>query len=362
MELNGIRWQGALHGTLQLARTNRFFLGGGKALVNRYFETARRLGVDIAYEHTVDGLVVEGDRCVSLSVRTPGGGTLRLSPRAVVTASGGFEANLEWLRRYWGDAVDNYAIRGARQNDGLVLLRLMDAGALARGNPRRFHAIAVDARGPRYEGGIVTRVDSLPFSVVVNRDGERFYDEGEDLWPKRYATWGRLIAEQPGQVAYSVFDARALGGFMTTVFRPLESDTIEGLAAVAGLPPAALRRTIDAYNSSLRPGDFDPTALDSCGTEGLEPPKSHWARPIDRPQFYAYPLRPGITFTYLGVAVDRSARVLRARGGRFDNVFAAGEIMAGNILTDGYLAGFGMTMGTVFGRIAGEEAAARAGA
>ncbi len=62
------------------------------------------------------------------------------------------------------------------------------------------------------------------------------------------------------------------------------------------------------------------------------------------------------------MGVDAGARVLRTGGGTLENVWAAGEIMAGNILRNGYLAGFGMSIGTVFGRLAGEGAAAHAGA
>lgn len=359
MEANGIRWQQALHGTLQLGRTNRFFLGGGKALVNTYVTTAEDLGVKVAYETTARELTFEDRRCTSVTLRVTGR-EFEVEPRCVVAAAGGFESNLDWLREYWGDAVDNYAIRGARQNDGLVLRRLLDAGAQERGNPRGFHAVAVDVRGPRFEGGIVTRVDSIPFSIMVNRAGERFYDEGEDLWPKRYATWGGLVAGQPEQIAYSIFDSKVVGRFMSTAFRPYQAETISELCGLTGLPQDRAERTISDYNDAVCDGDYDPTTLDDARTEGLDPPKSHWALRIDRPPYFAYPLCPGITFTYLGVAVDRTTRVLRCDGSRFENVFAAGEIMAGNILLRGYLAGFGMTIGTVFGRIAGEEAAAHA--
>ena len=107
----------------------------------------------------------------------------------------------------------------------------------------------------------------------------------------------------------------------------------------------------------MRPGSFDHTVLDDCRTEGLTPPKTHWARKIEIGPFYAYPVRPGITFTYLGTRVDRDARIQMADGSRAQNMFAAGEIMAGNVLGRGYAAGIGMTIGSVFGRIAGREAA-----
>lgn len=352
----GVRWQPALRGTLSLSRTNRFFLGGGKALVNIQYEAARRLGVEVRYDSTVRELRLAGGRCDGVVVESAGE-RAEVAARAVVVASGGYEANLDWLAEQWGERVREYRVRGSRWNDGALLRHLLDVGALARGNPRGFHAIAVDGRSPRFDGGIVTRVDSVPFGIVVNRDGARFADEGADLWPKRYATWGGLIAEQPGQVACSIFDARAAGRFIPAVYPPFRAGTIGGLADALGLDGAALARTVAEYNAAVRPGEHDPDRLDGCATEGLDPPKSHWALPIDTPPYAGYPLRVGVTFTYLGVGVDRDARVLRADGPAFENVYAAGEVMAGSILREGYLAGFGMTIGAVFGRLAGEGAA-----
>ena len=357
MAAQGVRWQPALRGTLQLARTNRFFLGGGKALLNVYYERAAALGIAVEYGVRVERFEFAGSRVTAVVARDGGGRERRVPCRAVVVASGGFEANIEWLRRYWGDAADNYRIRGTPHNDGSVLATLLGAGAIARGNERGFHAVAVDARSPRFDGGIVTRVDSIPFGIVVNRDGERFYDEGEDIWPKRYATWGGLIARQPGQIAYSIFDSKPLGRFIPPLYPPHTGATVCELADVLEIDADRLTQTIDRFNAAAHDGEARFSGdRDGRGTTGLPIPKSNWANTLDRTPYYAYPLRPGITFTYLGVAIDERARVLRD-GSTFDNLFAAGEVMAGNILRRGYLAGFGMTIGTVFGRIAGEEAA-----
>jgi tricarballylate dehydrogenase len=225
------------------------------------------------------------------------------------------------------------------------------------GDPRQCHAIAIDARSPKFDGGIVTRLDSLPLGIVVNRDGLRFEDEGADLWPKRYAVWGRLIALQPGQIAYSIFDSKVLGRFMPSVFPPVCAQSIADLAAKLELPMDQTVSTVNDFNRSVVPGRFDHTVLDGCRTQGLAPPKSNWAQAIDTPPFYGYPLRPGITFTYLGLRVAESAAVRMKNGEASRNIFAAGEIMAGNILGQGYLAGIGMTIGAVFGRIAGRQAA-----
>jgi tricarballylate dehydrogenase len=352
----GVRFQSSLRGTLHLGRTNVFFLGGGKALMNSYYAAADRLGIRVEYEAEVVGLDVRGGRFTSASVRL-NGRTEEVAGRALVVAAGGFESNIDWLREAWGSAADNFIIRGTPYNTGRVLRLMLDAGAEPIGDPRQCHAIAVDARAPRFDGGIVTRLDSLPFGIVVNRHAERFYDEGEDAWPKRYAIWGRLIAAQPDQIAYSIVDAKAVGAFMPSVFPPMIAGTIRELAEMLQLPADRLEATVAAFNAAVRPGTFNHATLDDCRTEGLIPPKSHWAQRLDTPPFTGYPLRPGITFTYLGLRVDESARVVMTDGTRTANVFAAGEIMAGNILRKGYIAGIGMTIGTVFGRIAGESAA-----
>ena len=356
MAAHGVRWQRPLKGTLHLARTNLFFLGGGKAMVNAYYDTARRLGVQIAYEAEVRRLDVYGGAFRS-AVVAHGGSSHEVRAKCVVVASGGFEANIPWLRKYWGDAADNFVIRGTKYNQGLMLEQLLEHGGKPVGNPREFHAVAVDARAPKFDGGIVTRLDSVPFGIVVNREARRFYDEGEDFWPKRYAIWGGLIARQPDQIAYSIGDAQAMGRFMPSVFPAVRAGSLRELADALGLDAAALSATVDAFNRSVRAGSFDASRLDDCRTEGLTPPKSHWATPLDRPPFWAYPLRPGITFTYLGVAVNEGARLIMKDDRPSPNIFAAGEVMAGNILGRGYLAGFGLTIGTVFGRIAGREAA-----
>ncbi len=189
------------------------------------------------------------------------------------------------------------------------------------------------------------------------------HDEGDQAegaggaWPADPRHVGRLIAQQPEQIAYTIIDSKSIDLFMPSVFPPIQANSISEMAVKLDLDPSALQRTVDAFDNSTAVGTFDSTVLDDCKTKGLEPPKSHWARPLDTKPFYAYPLRPGITFTYLGIAVNEKSQVIMQDDTPAPNIFAAGEIMSGNILGKGYMAGLGMTIGTVFGRIAGEEAA-----
>ena len=356
MEAHGVRFQPSLSGTLSLSRTNAFFLGGGKALVNAYYRQAEALGVTVIYDTQITHVHLEGDRVTAMDL-TAGEETRKLPTRSAILASGGFQGDIDWLARAWGPAARNFLIRGTPYNKGVVLRDMLDQGTQSVGDPTQCHAVAIDGRAPKFDGGIVTRLDCVPFSIVVNKNGERFYDEGEDVWPKRYAIWGRLVAAQPDQVAYSIIDAKSRDLFMPSVYPPEEADTIEGLGQRLGISGNKLRETVEAFNAGCRAGDFHPTELDGVATEGVTPPKTNWARPISEPPFYGYSLRPGVTFTYLGLKVDDTARVQGPQG-PLENVWAAGEIMAGSILGQGYLAGFGMTIGTVFGRIAGQEAAA----
>jgi tricarballylate dehydrogenase len=355
MRGHGARFQPALGGTLHLGRTNAFFLGGGKALLNACYAAAERQGVRVLYDAEVAGLNISRGAFESGTVML-NGEPVTFRAKALVASAGGFESNLGWLEKVWGEAARNFLIRGTPHNKGRILKSLLENGVESVGDPRQCHAIAIDARSPKFDGGIVTRLDSLPLGIVVNQNGRRFEDEGADLWPKRYAIWGRLIALQPGQIAYSIFDSKVQGRFMPSVFPPVRAQSIAELAASLGLPVDETESTVNEFNRAVTPGRFDHTVLDGCRTEGIMPPKSNWAQPIDSPPFLAFPLRPGITFTYLGVRVAESAAVRLKDGDASPNIFAAGEIMAGNILGQGYLAGIGMTIGAVFGRIAGRQA------
>ncbi|MEH2531327.1 tricarballylate dehydrogenase [Bradyrhizobium sp. AZCC 1588] len=356
----GVRWQPSLGGTLSLGRTNSFFLGGGRAMLNALYLTAEKLGVEIVYDAEVIDLDIEHGMFLSAKLKQPIDGTSEICAAALVAAAGGFEANIEWLKEYWGDAANNFLIRGTPYNRGSILKMLLDKGVQDIGDPTQCHAVAIDARAPKFDGGIITRHDSVVFGIVVNKHAQRFYDEGEDIWPKRYAIWGRLVAAQPDQIAYIIFDASVRNSFMPTLFPPIEGGSIAELAAKLALDPAALEKTIAEFNAAVKPGTFDHTILDDCRTEGITPPKTHWARRIETPPYLAYPVRPGITFTYLGTRVNRQARMVMKDGKPSANMFAAGEIMAGNVLGKGYAAGIGMTIGSVFGRVAGREAAKNA--
>src|SRR5947208_8955784 len=306
----GVRWQPPLGGTLGLGRTNSFFLGGGRAMLNALYLTAEKLGVEIVYDAEVTDLQIEDGMFLSAKLKQPIDGASEIRASALVAAAGGFEANIEWLKEYWGEAADNFLIRGTPYNRGAILKMLLANGVQEVGDPTQCHAVAIDARAPKFDGGIITRHDSVVFGIVVNKNAMRFYDEGEDIWPKRYAIWGRLVAAQPDQIAYIIFDKTVVTSFMPTLFPPIGAGSIAERASELKLDPAALVNTVTEFNAAVQPGTFDHTILDDCRTEGVMPPKTHWARKIETPPYYAYPVRPGITFTYPGTRVNRHASMM----------------------------------------------------
>jgi len=357
MRKHGVHFQPPLSGTLHVARTNAFFMGGGKALINAYYLSAEKLGIDILYDSPVDDLEITDGKFIAAKV-----GDKRYAGNACVLGCGGFESDRNWLREAWGQnalgewPADNFLIRGTRYNMGVMLKVMMREGADTMGDPTQAHCVAIDARSPLYDGGICTRIDCVSLGIVVNREAKRFYDEGEDFWPKRYALWGRLVALQPGQIAYSIIDAKSVGRFMPAVFDNIKADTLPELANKLGLDPEVFMQTIKEFNAACQPGTFDHTIQDDCHTQGLTPEKTHWALPIEIGPFFGYPVRPGVTFTYFGLSTDEKASVF-FDGQASPNMYAAGEINAGNVLGKGYTAGVGMSIGTAFGRIAGTQAA-----
>src|SRR6187455_573459 len=196
---------------------------------------------------------MDGDRFVAASV-----GSERIEAKACVLACGGFESNREWLREAWGRnergewPADNFLIRGTRFNQGVPLKNMMDAGADIIGDPSQSHCVAIDARAPLYDGGICTRVDCVSLGVMLNRDALRFYDEGEDFWPKRYAIWGRLVAKQAGQIGYCIIDSKAIGRFMPPVFPGVKANSLPELARALGLPEQRFMQTLNDYNAACR--------------------------------------------------------------------------------------------------------------
>jgi tricarballylate dehydrogenase len=343
-------------------------VGGGPGLVAAEHEAARRNGIDILYGTRALNLLLDERRVRGVHVRR-GDRSFDIAAKAVVLASGGFEANAEWRTRYLGPGWDLAKVRGTRFNTGDGIRMALEAGAMPWGNWSGCHAVAWDRNAPEFGDlavGDNFQKHSYPFGIYVNTTGRRFVDEGADFRNYTYAKYGRVMLEQPGQTAWQVFDAKVLHllreEYRIRQVTKARAETIEELAQkMEGIDRAAFVAEVAAYNRAVRQDiPFDPTVKDGRRTEGLAVPKSNWANTLDTPPFEAYQITCGVTFTFGGLRIDTSARVIDTDGVEIPGLYAAGELVGG-LFYFNYPGGTGLLSGAVFGRLAGASAAAAAG-
>jgi tricarballylate dehydrogenase len=334
--------------------------GGGLGLVDALFRRAEALGVAIRYDHKVEGLI--GDRHHVGGVIVNGE---TLAADAVILAAGGYHANTEWRVRYLGQGWDLAKVRGSRYNTGNVIRAALDLGARSHGNWSGCHSVFFDAGADDFGNLAMLNQQKNYFTLgmVVNREGQRFFDEGSDFRNYTYSRMGAAILRQPGGTGWQVFDAQT-SAILPDEYRVaraarFQADTLEGLAAkMEGIDRDAFLRTVAQFNAAVGEDvPFNPAVKDGRCTHGLPIDKTNWALALREPPFVAFQVTCGITLTYGGLAIDEQARVQNEEGEAIAGLYAAGELVGG-LYYDRYPGGAGLTSGAVFGRIAGMAAAA----
>ncbi len=368
MREQGVRWV-LLYGrqAFEVDGKRRFWgglvieaVGGGSGLSDRLFELTEEAGVEVRYGCGATGLLKGGEAAIS-GVSLAGGE--EISARAVVLACGGFEANGEMRKKHLGPDWEHAKVRGTEFNTGDGIRMALEAGAAPYGDWGSCHAVAWDLNAPLFGNrriGDLYQKHSYPLGIIVNAHGDRFVDEGADFRNFTYAKYGREILKQPHRAAFQIFDAKVThllrDEYRIAQATKASAETIGELADKLGIDRPGLERTVAAFNVAVQPGPFDPSRLDGKRTEGIEPPKSNWALPLDTPPYVAYAVTCGITFTFGGLRIDREARVLDRRGRPIAGLYAAGELVGG-LFWGNYAGGSGLMAGSVFGRIAGRNAA-----
>jgi tricarballylate dehydrogenase len=372
MRRHGVRWILMLgRQSYQVGGKHRLWgglnveaVGGGPGLIQALYEGAERLGVRVLYGTKATGLLLDRQGAIRGVACRGAEGFFEIPTRSVVLASGGFEANPEWRTRYLGPGWELAHVRGTRHNTGDGIRIALEAGAQPYGNWSGCHAVAWDAGSPPFGDrrvGDMFQKHSYPLGVVVNVRGERFVDEGADFRNYTYAKYGREILRQPQRLAFQIFDQKVVPilreEYRIREVTKAEAGTIEELARKLDIDPPGLVRTIDAFNAAVHPGEFNPAVLDGKGTRGVVPPKSNWALPLDAPPFVGYAVTCGITFTFGGLRVTPRAEVLDTDDRLIPGLHAAGELVGG-LFYENYPGGTGLMAGAVFGRLAGQHAAA----
>jgi len=337
--------------------------GGGQGLVDTLFARCEALGVEIRYDTSARELLLDASGRVRGVRAQSGDGLAEIDAGGVVLACGGFQANVQMRVAHLGRFADGLILRGSRHNTGDGLRMALDIGAQPAGQWGDYHSAVIDARSPKTECG-VTALYNFQMGIIVDARGRRFLDEGEDWRDNTYVKFGKAIVEEADGLAFCVFDQQT---YQREEFQrawypvepPVIAETIEALASDLGIDAAGLAQTVEAYNAAVQPGEYDLDRLDGKRTEGITPPKSNWALAIVEPPFVGVPVTGGITFTFGGLKVDASARVLDTSGRVIEGLHAAGETI-GEVFYYNYPGATSVLRGCVFGRIAGAHAAAQA--
>jgi tricarballylate dehydrogenase len=334
-------------------------VGGGRALVSELARRAKDLGVAFRYRCAAGQLETEGGRVSGVGVAAPDGATNSISCDAVILATGGFQANAEMMRTHFGPGAEDMALisPGTSYNSGDGIRMAIDVGAHTSGDWNGMHAEPIDPRSKNSAPVVLV----YPYGIVVDRNGRRFFDEGGGLVHETWERFARQIHfDAPAREVYAILDSRLrdvadFGRAIRSEVPPHQADTLEELAAAIKVNPVQLAATVAAYNRAA--GDsarFDAARCDGVAARaGLVPPKSNWARAIEKPPFLAYPLIGAVAYTFGGVATSERAEVLGAHG-PLPGLYAAGE-------TTGHFYGtapnaVAVLRAVVFGRIAGREA------
>jgi len=339
--------------------------GGGRGLMELHYKAAEKHGVPVRYNTQAIALLqgatgVEGVR--ALVNGTP----QEFGAKAVVLACGGFEANREMRTRYLGPGWDMAKVRGTRYNTGDGISMALDIGAQSYGQWSGCHSVAWERYAPDFgdvETPHASYRHSYPFSIMVNADGKRFLDEGADFRNYTYAKYGRIVLQQPGSFAWQVFDAQVKhllrDEYKLRGATKVQADTLEGLVGkMQDVQPMQFLETVREYNAAIKQdAAFDPNIKDGRATVGLAIDKTNWANTIEKPPFEAYSVGCGITFTFGGLKIDTATHVLDIEDAPIPGLYAAGELVGG-LYYFNYPGSTGLMAGSVFGRIAGREAAA----
>lgn len=335
--------------------------GGGLAIIETLRAKTLEMGGEIAYLTTAVDLIRDdrGRVCGAVAVG-PDGVRQSIHARNVILASGGFQGNAEMMTQYIGAKASRIrpVAVGGYYNRGEGIRMALAAGAAPAGEFGSYHAEPVDPRSLQAEAVVFI----YPYGILVNTEGKRFIDEAPGTVDAHYDNIARSFAEQPNGLVHVIFDSKVedIPRWKTSIrsdLPPIQAPTIEELAQKIGVAPHAFCETVAGFNAACPAADgaFTPFDLDYRTTNGIYPAKSHWARPIDKGPFCAYPIISSNCFTFGGLKVNTHAQVLSQDGHVIPGLYAAGETVG--IYHQVYTGSTSVLRGLVFGRMAAQHIA-----
>lgn len=361
---HGVSFDAIPTGFLTSRRPRLLPVGGGRAIVDVLAQRVEEYGVPIVYNTAVLGFDIDVDGGYTVRVQDTSSGAVRkVTCRALVLASGGFEGNEEMLIRYLGPkglGLPNIS-PGGLQNRGEGIRSALAAGASGSGDFSSFHAEPIDPRSRTPEPAMFV----FPYALLINQRGKRFTDEGAETVDEQYERVARMILQEQDGLVYIVSDQKLfrIPGWQRAVMTdqpPYQGDTLEALAQTLGIDSESFVSTVREYNAAVKDAPFDHSKRDGKSADGLAIPKSNWAQRVDEPPYVAYPMACSIVFTFGGIQTNANAEVVSGDGLALPGLYAAGELTG--LYYGKYPGATSVLRGLVFGRVAGDRAIRYVGA
>lgn len=352
------------------------YRGLGQALVGALFKAVLDRDIPVEFEKRARKLVKDGNRIIGVIAEDADGRDFRVrARRGVVIATGGFEWNEKLVQTFLRGPLTGPV--SVPENEGDGLLMAMEAGAQLGNMQHAFWMQSVLEFKPQHRAAkpnymLASDERARPGAILVNRAGKRFVNEAAN-----YNALGKALhAFDAGTHSYSnlpywlILDQRYKDKYPTFTSPPgspippymMQAETLEDLAAQAGIDPAGLVATVDRFNQMVRNGHDDDfnrgdNSYDNFymwGDMAFDPPYRTLGL-IDQAPYYAVKMEAGALGTAGGPKTNGDAQVLDWNGNPIPGLYAAGNAMAA-VLGEAY-AGAGGTLGPglTFGYIAGRH-------
>lgn len=355
---------------------SRQHMSSGRALAARLRYTLQEMDVPLWLETSLDELLVENGTVIGARVVRDGKPLMIRAKQGVIIAAGGFEHNSEMRNEYFGaKAAEKWKsaayTSGSPGNMGDGIRAGVSAGAaLDLMDDMWWMPSSVEPGAPVPTIHVFER--GLPHFLIVNARGKRFANEA-----KPYNELGREIYENEAPPAFMIFDQEyrnryAMGTMLPgmTPERFIEAgyikraDTLEALAAQAGIDPDGLKQTVERFNAMAAAGndeDFDKgkSAFDRYAGDPANKPNPCLG-PVTKGPFYAMEIQAGDLGTKGGLLTNEHAQVLREDSSVIPGLYAAGNSSA--CVVGNFYPGAGGTIGAAmtYGYIAAKDAAGKA--
>lgn len=319
----------------------------GSYMVPILEKNLEKLGIQVIYNATADEIKMKDGKVAGVHAKGKDGNDINVTAKAVILATGGFGANNDMVKEQ-NPALDGYITTNATgaQGQGITMATAkgIDAAVVDMKQIQLHPTVNVDDKKNAH---LITEGLRGDGAILVNQSGKRFIDE--------VGTRDVVSAaenEQEGGYAYLIIDqsmvdkSAVIQGYINNGYTT-KGETYEELAKNLKMDEATFANTMNTWNSYVD------------NNSDLEFNRTSFVKKLDAAPYYAIKVQPGIHHTMGGLVINSNTEVQNTSGKTIPGLYAAGEV-TGGVHGANRLGGNAVADFVVFGRIAGQQAAAYA--